>query len=90
MRVEVRYLAQVRHAAGRAAEQVELEGPCSVRELVTRLAEARGLPLRGLLLDGRGSVQPALLLFVGDEQVDAARPLRDGEVVTVLSPMAGG
>jgi molybdopterin converting factor small subunit len=91
MKVEVRYAAQVRHAAGRDAEVVELEGPCTARELVARLALSRP-GLRGLLLDDSGGVQRALLLFVGDEQVDVevGRPLRDGDVVTILSPMAGG
>jgi molybdopterin converting factor small subunit len=91
MKVEVRYAAQVRHAAGRAAEVIELEGPCSAAELVARLALSRPA-LRGLLLGEGGGLQPSLLLFVGDEQVDpgGARPLRDGDVVTVLSPMAGG
>ncbi len=91
MKVEVRYAAQVRHAAGCAAEQVEVEHPCSAGELVVRLAQARE-SLRGLLLDQGGDLQPALLLFVGDEQVDAGggRLLRDGDVVTILSPMAGG
>jgi molybdopterin converting factor small subunit len=84
-------MAQVRHAAGRSAEVVELEGPRSLSELVVRLAGSHPA-LRPLLLDGKGGVQPALLLFVGDEQVDAlrSRPLRDGDVVTLLSPMAGG
>jgi molybdopterin converting factor small subunit len=91
MRVEVRYVAQLRHAAGRAAEEVEVDSPCSAGELVARLAQAREA-LRGLLLDEGGRLQPALLLFVGDEQVDAGdgRPLRDGDMVTILTPMAGG
>ncbi len=91
MKVEVRYAAQVRHAAGRDTEVVELEGRCTARELVARLAQSRPA-LRGLLLDGSGAVQRALLLFVGDEQVEAGadRPLRDGDAVTILSPMAGG
>jgi len=42
-------------------------------------------------LDACGGVQPAILLFVGDEQVGPETvPLRDGDVVTVLTPMAGG
>jgi molybdopterin converting factor small subunit len=85
-------MAQARQAAGRADEQVDIDRPCSVQDLIVGLASRHGDPLRRLLLDDRGSVQPALLLFVGDEQVDPAGavPLRDGDVVTVLSPMAGG
>ena len=63
----------------------------TARELVVRLAQSR-VALRGLLLGEGGAPQPALLLFVGDEQVAAGdrRPLKDGDVVTILSPMAGG
>jgi molybdopterin converting factor small subunit len=92
MRVAVNYLAQVKQAAGCASEAVELDGGSSLRELVRRLAERHGEPLRGLLLGPTGSPHDSLLLFVGDEQVrwEAARALRDGDVVTVLAPMAGG
>ena len=92
MRVAVKYLAQLKQAAGCASEAVELDGACSLPELVGRLAERHGEPLRGLLLDPAGRPHDALLVFVGDEQVrwEAARALRDGDLVTVLAPMAGG
>jgi MoaD family protein len=92
MRVAVKYLAQIKQAAGRASEAVELDEGCSLRDLVRRLAERHGEPLRSLLLGPAGSPHDALLLFVGDEQVrwEVERELRDGDVVTVLAPMAGG
>lgn len=92
MRITVRYAAQVRHAAGRADERVELDGPCSVSALVRLLAARHGSPLRELILDPPGQPHPALLLFVGDEQVEPGREptLRDGDEVTLLAPMAGG
>jgi molybdopterin converting factor small subunit len=91
VRVVVRYMAQLRQAAGAAVEQVELERPCSIAELILRLADRHQAPFRELVLDGRGGIRPAVLLFVGDEQVGPGRSaLRDGDVVTVLTPMAGG
>jgi molybdopterin converting factor small subunit len=91
VKIAVRYMAQLRRAAGTAVEQVELDPPCSAADLVKRLAERRGGSFRDLLLDAGGGVQPAILLFVGDEQVGPETvPLRDGDVVTVLTPMAGG
>ena len=91
MRVAVRYMAQLRQAAGAASEQVELDRPCSVGELLTRMADRHGGRFRDLLLDAGGGVRPAVLLFVGDEQVGPERAaLRDGDVLTVLTPMAGG
>jgi len=92
MRVAVQYLAQVRQAAGCASEAVELDGGCSAGELVRWLAEQHGGPLRRLLLGPAGAPHDSLLVFVGEEQVrfPAQRELHEGEVVTVLAPMAGG
>ena len=91
MKITVKYMAQVKHAAGAASEVVDLPQLCPVAELIVRLAERHGDSLRRMLLETDGKVQPALLVFVGDEQVDAeTAALSDGDVVTVLSPMAGG
>lgn len=89
MRIEVRYLAQLRHAAGRDADVLEMDAPCTVGDLLVRAASANRA-LGRLLLDHQGQRQPALLMFLGDEQVGADRGLSDGDAVTVLSPMAGG
>jgi molybdopterin converting factor small subunit len=88
----VHYLAQVREAAGRATEHLDLERSCSITEFIAEVARRGGERLRQLLLDGQGERQSSLLLFVGDNQVPAGQTvfLRDGDVVTVLSPMAGG
>jgi molybdopterin converting factor small subunit len=90
MNINVLYLGPIRQAAGKSAERVSIAEPCTMEGLVQHLAAAATPPLRRLLVDDQGKMQPALLLFVEDDQVDAARALRDGDVVTVLSPMAGG
>jgi len=90
--IRVRYVAQLKQAAGVAVEEVELASPCSVRDLLLLLADRHGAPLRNLLLGEDGSPQPTILAFVHDEQVvpSDSSPLKDGDVVTLLSPMAGG
>jgi molybdopterin converting factor small subunit len=92
MKITIHYMAQLKQAAGTPAEQVILDAPCTVGELVRRLAEQHGEPLRRLLLDGQGGLQPTNLFFIGDEQVQPSdcAALKDGDVVTVLSPIAGG
>jgi molybdopterin converting factor small subunit len=85
-------MAQVRHAAGVSSEEVEVASGCSVRELLTALAAKRGEALRRLLLESSGGPNQAILVFVGERQATTEAPvdLRDGDVVTILSPMAGG
>lgn len=91
MKITVRYSAQARHAVGQAEEALVLDASLSVRELLVRLAE-RHANLRRLLLTEQGDPQPALLLFIRDEQVggDSGRRLSDGDVVSILPPIAGG
>jgi molybdopterin converting factor small subunit len=89
MTITVRYLAQLRRAAGVGTETLTLPGPCTVRELARRLASERE-GLRPMLLDAAGAIKRAILVFVNDEQTDAERTLEDGDGVTLLSPIAGG
>jgi molybdopterin converting factor small subunit len=84
-------MAQLRSAAGAASEPLELGGAQTVGDLLKGLADRHRSSFRDLLLDPDGGVRPSLLLFVGDEQVGLDRTgLRDGDVLTVLTPMAGG
>jgi molybdopterin/thiamine biosynthesis adenylyltransferase/molybdopterin converting factor small subunit len=90
MQVTVHYLAQLRRAAGCASEQLEVETGGTLGTLFHRLADRHGEPFRRLLLDAHGGPQQSLLLFVAENPADASTVLRDGDEVTVLTPMAGG
>ena len=92
MKITVRYSGQIRQAAGVAAETIELQDACTAHELVVRLAEDRGEPLRGQLLDAEGALQGHLLLAVRDAQVerDGQAELQDGDEVSIVSPIGGG
>jgi molybdopterin converting factor small subunit len=91
VKVAIHYLAQVRRAAGRASEALDLGSGCSVQELVRYVVDRHGEALRRLLLRGE-ALHESILLFVGEEQVRWETPvaLKEGDVVTVLAPMAGG
>ena len=67
-------------------------GPCTASELAARLAARHGDVLRRLLLGADGRLSPVILVFVGDAQVgpDDRLALKDGDVITLLSPVAGG
>jgi hypothetical protein len=56
------------------------------------VADRHGEAVRNLLVDGRGNVQPTLLLFVGDQQVARLepRPLSEGDELTIMTPISGG
>jgi molybdopterin converting factor small subunit len=88
MSVTVRYAGQAREAAGTASETA---AATSIAALLQEVAGRRDA-LRALLLRADGSPRPSLLIVVGDEQVrvDDPRVLREEDVVTVMTPIAGG
>ena len=83
MIVQVRYMAQLRQAAGRSTEAVKVEEGCTVATLVAYLAETRPALLNILH-------SPTLLVFVGDEQARHEQVLRDGDEILLMTPIAGG
>jgi molybdopterin converting factor small subunit len=90
MHITLHYLAQLKRAAGLPLESVELDKPCTLGELLARLASDRAPSFRNLVLDDQGKPHPSLLVFVGEDQVSSDRLMRDGDCVTLLTPMAGG
>lgn len=92
MKITVNYLAQLRHAAGISSESIDLDTACSIQDLVIQLTENHGEPLRSFLLDTTGTLRQSILLIIGETQVHWEIPvqLKEGDVVTFLSPLAGG
>lgn len=92
MKVTVNYLAQLKQAAGISSESIDLDTACSIQDLVIQLAENYGEPLRSFLLDSGGSLRQSILLIIDETQVHWETPvqLKEGDVITFLSPLAGG
>ena len=92
MVVTVEYTAQLKRAAGKVREDIELADSGTLLDLVNAIAKRHGEDLNRLLRTEDGSPQTTVIPFVGDDQVrwDAADALRDGVTVTLLSPISGG
>ena len=84
MRFKVLYLARLREALGRGAEQVELPADSSVATLLDAL-RGRGGPWAAELAAGR-----AVRVAVNQEMTDPAATLRDGDEVALFPPVTGG
>ncbi len=92
MKVKVLYWAQIKKAAKTENEVVEVEDSTTPRQLVKKVAEDHGDPLRGFLLEEDGEPRKHLLLIVGDRHVnwDDEEALKDGEELTIMPPISGG
>jgi molybdopterin converting factor small subunit len=92
MKVTVKYGAQARVATGISIEEVDLDEPLTIHDLVIRLARQHGTAFRRLALDANGCPHPSLLVAIGDDQVRAGdhRKVASSETVTILTPISGG
>jgi molybdopterin converting factor small subunit len=93
MKIQVKYSAQLRTALQRAEEDLELPPDSRLSELLLQLAE-RHVAGRPHLLNAKGTFQASLLIVVNESAVaanDAAGwQLKEGDVVLLLPPIAGG
>ncbi|MBI3855834.1 MAG: MoaD/ThiS family protein [Planctomycetes bacterium] len=92
MKVTVKYAAQARVATGLSSEELDLDEPTTIHDLVVRLARQHGSAFRRLALDANGCPHPSLLVAVGDDQVRPGdhRKVAAGETVTIITPISGG
>ena len=90
MHVTVHYFAQLRRAAGCTVESVDVAPGCTIAALLGRLGALHGNAVRTLLVGADGTPHPSLLVFVGEQPAELPQPLREGDQVTILTPMAGG
>lgn len=92
MQIDVQYMSQLKKAAGVPQETLEVDGPCTVQQILTESVCSRRTRLSDTIREEDGSFRDILLVFVGDKQVDLATPfdLRDGDEMTIMFPIAGG
>jgi molybdopterin converting factor small subunit len=90
MRITIHYMTQIKRAAGRSSDEIDVPAATTLRDALRSVAERHGPDFRGMLLDDAAEPRRSLLFFVGDEHADIGRPLREGDAVTILAPMAGG
>lgn len=90
--VRVRYVAQLKLAAGCGEEVVPLDRAANLHDLLRTLADGHDQRVRDFLVATDGTPRPSLLIAIGDQQVVRGdnRALRAGDVVTLMAPMSGG
>lgn len=93
MKILIKYSAQLRTALQRAEESVELPPAARLSDLLLHLAE-RHAAGRPHFLNAQGTFQASLLIVVNESAVAAndvaGWQLKDGDVVLLLPPIAGG
>lgn len=91
MNVTVKYVAQIKRASGTGSEAVQLPDNATLQDCLGAVTEMHP-ELQRLLFSDTGALQSTILVFVGEDQIDNPKLTRmhAGDIVTLLSPIAGG
>ena len=92
MNITIEFYGQLRHLADTDSVSLDVEAGTSIPELVTALAKDRCDIFKSILFDPSGALLSSALILMGDEPVDRSPwpTLKDGDVMTLLPPLAGG
>ena len=92
MEVRVEYFAQIKKTIGKAHEWVSLTSPPVLDHLLRLLYERNSPEFRSIVFDEKGNVLPSVMISLNYEQIEhgCAWPLKQGDTVSILSPMSGG
>lgn len=92
MKVTIEYAGQVRRYAGTDREDRDCEAGTTVAGLLRTRADEADDALRRFLVDDAGDLRASLMVAVNGSHLVAGedRPLAEGDVVLLLSPVAGG
>jgi molybdopterin converting factor small subunit len=94
MTLRVQYMGQLRTAAGRSEDEIDLREPTDLASLLAGLADRLDQAGSHHLVSATGQIQCGLLIVVNGAAVAAHQAatttLRPGDVITLLPPIAGG
>lgn len=92
MNITVEYHGQLRHLAQKESESCIVDDNTSIPEFITTISKNYDDTFRAILFDKSGTLLPSALILMDDEPVDRENwpSLKDGDVITILPPIAGG
>lgn len=88
MKITFNYYAQIRRFAGTETETVAVVPGATVLGALKTLNH--GDEFAALLFDASGALHPVIILVVNGVPSAPDQPVKDGDVVHVFSPVAGG
>lgn len=92
MNIRIRFTAQLKDKAGLGTDLIELNSTEKLQSLLRRLVERYGPDFGQILFDEKGFYRNSNLIALNGSQVNYIEnnDLKEGDEVTILSPVSGG
>lgn len=92
MKIKLRYTAQLKDVAKVGTDEMELKENDGIQTLLGELVEKYDKEFGAILFDAKGNYRNSNLIVINQSQVNYAENslLKDGDKVTIMSPISGG
>ena len=92
MKITFEYLGQLRHLAQCDSVSREVVAGTALPDLIVSIATGYDDMFKAILLDDSGNILPSTMILMGDDPVNREEwpILSEGDVITLLPPIAGG
>lgn len=92
MKIQVKYTAQLKKAMGKREETIELKDGACAADLLTELLNKNQQALTNIVFNTDGTFLNAVLIVRNGQQISYESPesLLENDVITIMSPIAGG
>lgn len=92
MKIKVKYTAQLKKAIGTGEELLEVQGGLVIAQLLDILFEKNREAFTAIVFNERGEFMNATLLVLNGKQIayTSKEVLDNNDIVTLMSPIAGG
>ena len=92
MKIKLRYTAQLKDVAKVGTDEMELKENDGIQTLLGRLVKKYDKAFGDILFDTKGNYKNSNLIVINQSQVSYAENslLKDGDKVTIMSPISGG
>ena len=92
MKVTVNYYGQLKQITNKDSESCDLSEQTDLNQMLAGLASQYGDKFKDFVFDQAGEIRVSLMISVNDNVVDKkpAPCLKDGDEVSILTPIAGG
>lgn len=92
MNIIVKYTAQLKKETGLAKETVSVGEEDSLKSLLEKVSSVHGPAVGDMMFDDAGQFKESIMIVHNGNQVSIDDPVkfRDGDMVMLMSPIAGG
>ncbi len=92
MKIKIKYTAQLKKAIGKAEDLVDVNEGINIEGILNHLNKIYSKEFANIVFNQDGQFMNAVLLILNGKQIafNSEKEVKENDVITIMSPIAGG